>query len=35
MKKYTKKIMAIATVAATMVTGTALPVMAVDAPTIR
>ena len=26
MKKYTKKIMAIATVAATMVTGTALPV---------
>lgn len=25
MKKYTKKIMAIATVAATMVTGTALP----------
>ena len=35
MKKYTKKIMAIATVAATMVTGTALPVMADDAPTIR
>lgn len=27
MKKYTKKIMAMVTVAATMVTGTAIPVM--------
>lgn len=35
MKKYTKKIMAMVTVAATMVTGTAIPVMADDAPTIR
>lgn len=35
MKKYTKKIMAMVTIAATMVTGTAIPVMADDAPTIR
>ena len=30
MKKYTKKIMAMVTIAATMVTGTAIPVMADD-----
>ena len=35
MKKYTKKIMAMVTIAATMVTGTAIPVMADDAPIIR
>ena len=35
MKKYTKKIMAMVTVAATMVTETAIPGMADDAPTSR